>query len=226
MVYSSRVMAAWRQPPKVSLDTSPSPHTTQPTTPTLPPLIKRRRSSSSSDDSSRSSCSSFSSSSSDWHSESPLPRRKAGLPSFERLEDGDILYLPATPIPSSSIIRKHPNQSEVENHLVVVLGKRRYHGKYIVSFRQFTTFHGISVEEKKPERQRGFFMLCDNDESMTTESTNPIARMALGLPLKKRSYINLSPNSLFEIEYEYLDSFHNTLRRPNAESVAFIKRAR
>ncbi|KAH8625448.1 hypothetical protein IG631_19327 [Alternaria alternata] len=47
-------MAAWRQPPKVSLDTSPSPHTTQPTTPTLPPLIKRRRSSSSSDDSSRS----------------------------------------------------------------------------------------------------------------------------------------------------------------------------
>lgn len=123
MVYSSRVMAAWRQPPKVSLDTSPSPHTTQPTTPTLPPLIKRRRSSSSSDDSSRSSCSSFSSSSSDWHSESPPPRRKAGLPSFERLEDGDILYLPATPShhpPSSGSIR---TRASLKTTLSLFLGR-------------------------------------------------------------------------------------------------------
>jgi hypothetical protein len=46
-------------------------------------------------------------------------------------------------------------------------------------------------------------------------------------PLEKRSYINLSYNSLFEIEYKYFEAFTKSeLRRLDAKSVALIKNVR
>jgi hypothetical protein len=49
--------------------------------------------------------------------------------------------------------------------------------------------------------------------------------MASGFePLQKRSYVNLSPNSLFEIEYKYLEAFTtHGLRRLDAKTVSFIQ---
>ncbi|KAG9190683.1 hypothetical protein G6011_08771 [Alternaria panax] len=211
MIYSSKVMDNWRQQPKVSPDSSPSPPTTRPTTPTSPASVWGRPSSSSLD----------------WRSGS-LPRpisHQAVLPPFKRLEDGYILYIPPAPIPSSSIIRRHSNQSQFEDHPIVVLGTRRDAGDDIVMFRHIASFGGVPVEEKKSKHLQGFFMLCENSQDKGKKSTNPIAKMALGPPLKKRSYVNLSHNSFFEIEYRYLAPFHGELRRLDAESVAFIKKA-
>jgi hypothetical protein len=144
------------------------------------------------------------------------------------LKEGDIVYLTAAPIPSSSIIRQHPNQSRFENHPVVVLGKERQWGTAIVDFRQLTTFAGVAVEDKKVEQQRHFYMMVQNRQDEKTASTHPIARMAPGFdPLAKRSYVNLSPNSRFKIEYKYLEAFGTDgLRRLDAESVSYIQRAR
>jgi hypothetical protein len=69
-------------------------------------------------------------------------------------------------------------------------------------------------------------MLIQNSKDMEVTNSNPIAWMAMGEPLQKRSYVNLSRNSLFEIEYKYVEAFRgNGLRRLDAESVSFIKKA-
>jgi hypothetical protein len=56
------------------------------------------------------------------------------------LEDGDILYLPSTPIPSSCIMKKHLHQRNIDNNPLVILGKRRESCEEIVTVRYLTTF--------------------------------------------------------------------------------------
>ncbi|KAI4954285.1 hypothetical protein J4E91_001996 [Alternaria rosae] len=155
----------------------------------------------------------------------------AGLPPPDELMEGDIVYLTPKKIPDSSIIRSHQNQSGFENHPIVVLGKERRKGTTIVSFRQLTTFNGRTVEEKKMgdrKHQQKFYMMVENHQDRVNSTVNPVAKMTPGFDaLKRRSYVNLSPNSRFEIEYEYLEAFgKDGLRRLDAESVSYIKSAR
>ncbi|KAI4630521.1 uncharacterized protein J4E88_000437 [Alternaria novae-zelandiae] len=155
----------------------------------------------------------------------------AGLPPPDELMEGDIVYLTPKTIPKSSIIRSHVNQSGFEDHPIVVLGKERRKGTMIVSFRLLTTFNGHTVEEKRQgdrRHQRKFFMMVDNHQDRVNSTINPVAKMAPGFDaLKKRSYVNLSRNSRFEVEYEYLEAFgKDPLRRLDAKSVSYIKSAR
>ncbi|KNG52275.1 hypothetical protein DDE82_000481 [Stemphylium lycopersici] len=217
--------------PRLNLTKRTKPLPLRPTTPPPPPTSPTPSSSSSSSSSSppppphvswRSRSSSPQSSPSPlraqnpWASKSnwrngspPKPKPTIGKPEFENLVEGQVLYLAWPPL--SSIFWKHPGMSDPEGHPVVVIAKRKNRaGENCVDFRITTTFGGKRLQDKKSAYHWQYFMQCENSVEMVNQNEVRLAKMAPDSEVfKKRSYVNMSPNSLYHIEYEHLSAFRD-----------------
>lgn len=136
----------------------------------------------------------------------PLSSDDKGMPSFEDLELGMVLYLPAIPPPSSSRMHKVlvGKKQEPWNHAVVVVGKWSDPGEECVEIRICTSFNGKHVEEACPNHQ-GLHMLAANSEDNKPHGTTSLATIIGHARFSKRTYINLSADSHYPIEYKHLD---------------------
>jgi hypothetical protein len=142
----------------------------------------------------------------------PSSSVKKGIPSFKDLEIGMIFYLPLTPAPASSRIHteltRRRNQ-EPWNHPAVVVDKYLDAGEECVKIRLFTTFSGRGGLESKDLRHHHFFMLADNREDTVPHGDTDLATMKGGAKFGKKTYLNLSAESQYPIEYKHLDLYNN-----------------
>lgn len=92
---------------------------------------------------------------------------------------------------------------------MVVVGKYRgKNGEECVKFRLVTSFGGQRLQNRKPYWQWKFFVLCENSKEQAQAEEVRVAKVASGCDaFKKRCYVNLSPNSLYHIEYRHLGIF-------------------
>jgi len=108
----------------------------------------------------------------------------------------------------------------------VVVGKfKDAKGGEYVQFRNLTSFGGMSLEERKPEHLRHFFIPCESAEGSSSGQGVQTATLEAGSgALAKRSYVNLSPTSIYKIEYTYLEVFKGQpLLRFDTASTHYIK---
>jgi hypothetical protein len=122
-----------------------------------------------------------------------------------------VFHLPLIEPPADSIIHQRIKQVGQEqapwNHPAVVVAKWEEGGKQCVSIRLCTTFGGVSVQERKPEHQQKFFLLADNEVDQEPHGNTCLAKMETGSGFSKRTYVNLSHNSVYPIEYKHLDRY-------------------
>jgi hypothetical protein len=106
--------------------------------------------------------------------------------------------------------------------MVVVVRKWGQDQEECVEFRIITSFHGTKLEDKwRPEFWHQYAMV-DNTQDVSSQKG---AKLLKGSgKLQKRSYVNLRDNSIWKIEYKYLDVCHRSLVF-DAESTEIILRA-
>lgn len=124
-----------------------------------------------------------------------------------------VLYLPSTPVPPGSRMEKilaGENQNP-GNHPAVVVGKwEDLDGEECVEIRLCTTLCGTDVrEKKKKDYQQEWFMLADNTEDNKPHGTTSLATLIGSARFGRRTYINLSRNSRYPIEYKHLDLWNH-----------------
>ncbi|RMZ66173.1 hypothetical protein GMOD_00005250 [Pyrenophora seminiperda CCB06] len=162
-----------------------------------------------------------------WRNTSPsaaTPPKACKKPDFQDLVEGQILYLRDSVAIQDSLRSNNQGGNPVD-HPVVILGKFNKKGAECVQFRHLTSFGGKSLEERKPEHQRHFFLPCESQDGSSPSEGAHIATLEAGSGvLAKRSYVNLSPNSIYQIEYTHLEVYKDqeSLRFDTA-STSYIK---
>ncbi|KAF2833940.1 hypothetical protein CC86DRAFT_415965 [Ophiobolus disseminans] len=136
------------------------------------------------------------------------PPPSIGLPSWEKARVGDIVYLDPISAPLDSVIHGKLAMESPQSpwgHPAIILGKYEKSGVQCVDIRLCTSFDNKTVMQRKPERQWGLFMLVDNDQDRQPHAGTTLGTVVPGSPrFSKRTYINLSANSAYPIEYKYL----------------------
>jgi hypothetical protein len=141
----------------------------------------------------------------------PPSSSNKSLPSFDNVELGMVFYLPAEEKLTGSRIHEqlHGSDQSPWCHPAVIVGKRKAaDGEECVEVRLCTTLRGTHVEVKKQFHQQGFFMLADNTEDNTPHGSTILARMTGSSRFGKRTYINLSFNSKYTVEYRHLTPYN------------------
>lgn len=130
-------------------------------------------------------------------------------PDYQNLVVGQILFLPAIGIPSSSILWSNQVGGDPTRHPLVITKKfKDVWGVECVQFRSLTTFRGQTVEDRKPAHQQHYYVQVDSREDPSPVGGAQTATFEAGSDvLAKRSYVNLSPNSTYEVEYTHLEIF-------------------
>jgi hypothetical protein len=122
-----------------------------------------------------------------------------------------VLHLSQDPAPPESRIYQKLQAGESQdpwNHPAVIVGKWIEGGEQCVSIRLCTTFHGVKVVDRKAEHQRKYFLLAANDVDEEPHGDTCLARMEAGSgKFTRRTYVNLSANSVYPIEYKHLGLF-------------------
>lgn len=136
----------------------------------------------------------------------PLPTRI--LPRYEDVELGDVLLLPPQlPPPNSIIFEKLAGSADQRpwGHPAVITGKFVEAGKECVRIRLCTTFGGRKIEDVKQIHQRKMYVLTDNQYDAKPHKGTRLVKMADSSgKFQKRSYVNLSWNAEYPIEFEHL----------------------
>ncbi|KAE8861224.1 hypothetical protein PTNB29_06319 [Pyrenophora teres f. teres] len=166
------------------------------------------------------------------------PPKASGTPDFKSLAEGQTFFVPEYGVPQNSVLWNKKDGSDPSGHPVVVVGKfKNAKGEECVRFRTLTSFGSQPLEFRNPSH-RGSTLCCastlykDDDYEATSNASLPHPRPTLGrlrIPssrfiaqlttpgvqtaigsgnLAKRSYINFSPNSVYEIQYTYLTVFN------------------
>jgi hypothetical protein len=152
------------------------------------------------------------------------PLTSSILPTFDDLEVGTVLSLPANPVPADSKFRTAADQNPW-SHPVVVLEKRVEDGEQCVAFRTCTSFGGRHVKDAKPLHQRAYFLLADNHTDVVPHDWTRLAKMVGTDKFTKRTYVNLSPGQCATIEYKYLTLWSNkTSLKFDGEEVEKMRR--
>jgi hypothetical protein len=134
------------------------------------------------------------------------------MPSFVDLEIGMIFYLPLTPPPASSRIQTELTRRQNQdpwNHPAVVVEKYEDAGEECVKIRLFTTFSERGGLGNKNPHHHHFFMLADNSEDNEPHGNTKLATMKGRARFGKKTYLNLSADSKYPIEYKHLDLYNN-----------------
>ncbi|KAH5586802.1 hypothetical protein HBI65_243070 [Parastagonospora nodorum] len=151
------------------------------------------------------------------------------LPSFDNVELGMVFYLPTEEKLVGSKIHEYMKGTDQNPwcHPAVVVGKEiDFQGVECVQIRLCTTFNGHTVTEKKPPHQQRLFMLADNNQDDKPHPGTTLAKM-IGARFSKRTYVNLSENSEYDVEYMYLTSYNGKPpMRFDRESVQKIRSLR
>lgn len=155
----------------------------------------------------------------------PPPSTIPCLPSFGEVKAGTILFLPNTDLGSSRIHQGLHQDDEPWYHPVVVLGKFVTNGEQCVRIRTCTSFNNQRIEDAKLEHQRRCFLLVDNDADTEVHHGTRLGEMAPGSDrFSKRTYVNLSFNSLYEVEYKHLELFNGKpAMQLDEKTVAMVK---
>jgi hypothetical protein len=142
----------------------------------------------------------------------PLSSVSTVMPSFKDLEIGMIFHLPETPAPVSSKIQKELTCRQNQNpwkHPVVVVRKYEDAGVECVDIRLFTSFgERGGLSNKNPHHHR-FFMLADNSVDNTPHGNTKLVTMKGNARFGKVTYLNLSADSQYPIEYKHLELYNN-----------------
>jgi hypothetical protein len=94
------------------------------------------------------------------------------------------------------------------NHPAVIVGKWIADGEQCVSIRLCTTFHGTRIVDYKTARHQKLYVLAANEEDEKPHGDTCLAEMEAGSgKFGRRTYVNLSANSVFPIEYKHLGLF-------------------
>ncbi|KAH7389602.1 hypothetical protein DE146DRAFT_171077 [Phaeosphaeria sp. MPI-PUGE-AT-0046c] len=151
----------------------------------------------------------FGSESGNWRVNA-APLKSLRKPSFDDVKLGMVFHLPGKQNVKDSLLSLELNEpNRPWDHPAVVVGKFVQHGQEFVEIRGCTTFHGQQVEAVKPKHQQSFFLLADNDEDVAVHGGTRLGRMAPGSTrFCKRTYVNLSWDSLYPVKYEHLE-LHN-----------------
>jgi hypothetical protein len=150
------------------------------------------------------------SSSTNWRAGARSLLPEINLPSFDKVELGMVFHLPGDPAPANSRIQAKLAREPQSpwNHPVVITRKWEENGEQCVSFRTCTTFKSQHIEIVKKQRERTQFLLAANHEDEMPHGTTRLAMMEAGSRrFARRTYVNLSPGSEFEIEYKHLALF-------------------
>lgn len=132
------------------------------------------------------------------------------LPSFDDVELGMVFHLPTEEKLVGSKIHEYVKGTGQNPwcHPAVVVGKKvDSKGEECVQIRLCTTFNGQTVTERKPAQQRRLFILADNHQDNEPHLGTTLAKM-IGARFGKRTYVNLSENSEYDVEYRYLTSYN------------------
>lgn len=148
-------------------------------------------------------------------------------PSFDDLKPGMVFLLPG----DQEVIDAMANSGLEETdrpweHPAVVTWKFEKDGEEYVKFRTCTTFDHRSVVEAKPEHQRALFLLAENKEDVIPHWGTSLGRMApCSDTFGKRTYVNLSFNSVYTVKYTMLKLFKGKLPMQfDEEALDMIKR--
>ncbi|KAL5120122.1 hypothetical protein ACEQ8H_001947 [Pleosporales sp. CAS-2024a] len=146
-----------------------------------------------------------------WRSTAAPPAaiRKV-LPSFDDVEAGMVFYLPDEgDMLGSRIHESIGNQPQSPwCHPAVITRKGvEDDGEECVEIRLCTSFGGMDVVAKKPLQQQALFMLASNSEDENTHGGTCLARLQDSGRFGKRTYVNLSRNSVYTVEYRRLTAF-------------------
>lgn len=155
----------------------------------------------------------------------PASKRLQGLPSFDDLRVGQVVYLPdRSTIPANSKIWPWI-RSDPWHHPAVVTGKWEEEGEQYVHFRQATSFEGRTLEEARPHPNHWkYFFLAENKVDDSPPTGTQLLRTVPGSGcFPKRTYVNYSVGTRYSIEYKYLLPFSGApLMRFDAESTSHI----
>ncbi|KAH7379996.1 hypothetical protein BKA66DRAFT_571079 [Pyrenochaeta sp. MPI-SDFR-AT-0127] len=195
----SSASTTWRCRSSISSPSSSSSPPSPPLSHSSTSTTWRRRSSASSSDW-ETSC--------NWRTGNPrLPTR--ALPRYEDAQPGDVLFLPLQLPPSDSIIFEKLALSAEQRpwgHPAVITGKFMEAGKECVRIRLCTTFGGRKIEDVKPVWRWKMFALAENEQDEKPQEGTRLVKMAVGSGnFQKRSYVNLSKNAEYPIEFVHLD---------------------
>ncbi|KAF2127180.1 hypothetical protein P153DRAFT_295815 [Dothidotthia symphoricarpi CBS 119687] len=198
-----------RRSPQLPACSPPSPPLTPPLTPPQPPQPARRQAGGSSSRAPVPAASPWARG--NWRSGAkPLSAPSTSVPSYDSVELGHVVKLPKV-TDTSSIIHvglAQGGDQEPWDHPAVITGKFEKGGEQYVRIRLTTSFGGRTVEARKPSHQRRFFILADNAEDQTPHSGTVLASMKAGSArFVKRTYVNLSRNSEYVIEYKHLTTW-------------------
>ncbi|CAA9964178.1 hypothetical protein PTMSG1_07537 [Pyrenophora teres f. maculata] len=131
---------------------------------------------------------------SSWRTASPKkasPPKASGTPDFKSLAEGQTFFLPEYGVPQNSVLWNKKDGSDPSGHPVVVVGKfKNAKAEECVRFRTLTSFGSQPLEFRNPSHRGSVQTAIDSGN------------------LAKRSYINFSPNSVYEIQYTYLTVFN------------------
>ncbi|OAK95886.1 hypothetical protein IQ06DRAFT_360183 [Phaeosphaeriaceae sp. SRC1lsM3a] len=145
----------------------------------------------------------------DWRTNAG-PQKAPRKPSYYDVKLGMVFHLPGTQAVKDSLLPQNlAPTNRPWDHPAVVIAKFLLNGEEYVQFRTCTTFHGQKVEVAKPKRQQGLFLLADNDEDVVVHGRTRLGEMARGSSrFSKRTYVNLSFESIYSVKYEHLE-LHN-----------------
>jgi hypothetical protein len=143
-----------------------------------------------------------------WRTDTgPLSLGIKGLPCFDEVDLGMVFFLPDIQLQLESRIQdKLAGSSQFPwNHPAVVVAKSVENGEQCVRIRLCTSFRGQRVEDRKPYHQQKYFVLADNSEDLVPHCNTRLARMEPGsASFSKRTYVNMSHDSEYPIEYKHL----------------------
>mgnify|MGYP003629404388 CR=1 FL=1 len=128
------------------------------------------------------------------------------MPRFEDLQEGMVFFLPEPPKSSRMQVTIAGTGQNPWRHPVVVTDKRAVDGENCVEIRLCTSFgdQRITSTDKKPH-QYNMFVLADNNIDTVPHGYTRLAGLIVGsAKFPKRTYVNLSKDSTYEIEYDYL----------------------
>jgi hypothetical protein len=132
------------------------------------------------------------------------------MPSFDKVELGMVFHLPVTPAPADSRIQAKLAREPQSpwNHPIVITRKWEENGEQCVSFAGCTTFKGQRIEDVKKEHEQIQFLLAANSQDEVPHGSTRLAMMEdKTKKFSRRTYVNLSPDSEFEIEYKHLELY-------------------
>ncbi|KAH7094759.1 hypothetical protein FB567DRAFT_586114 [Paraphoma chrysanthemicola] len=135
-----------------------------------------------------------------------LPLPTPSKPSFDDVQEGMVFFLPEPPKSSRMQVAIDGTDQDPWGHPFVVTGKRVLDGDDCVEVRCCTSFAGRRITEThKPTHQHDLFVLADNNMDSVPHGTTSLAGVIAGsAKFPKRTYVNLSKASIYEVEYQYL----------------------